>query len=190
MRLSPSDDRRRDPDPDRDRGVTPAVAVVLLVAIAVLLAAVTGGYVTDLAREADDPAPRAAFVYEWENASRTLTITHQSGTAFTDANTGRLTVRIEDEDETGRNDFDVAERDWANDSLSTYPIESGDRFVITGEQGGGDLDVELAGTNSENFGGEIHEPEINDVVTVTWTGPDGEESYVIYRMTVPRGEDP
>jgi hypothetical protein len=99
-----------------------------------------------------------------------------------------LHVVITDEDETGQNDYLRASDDWANASNGAFPVSSGDTFVITGEQGGGDLDVEVAGTNSEDFDDEIHEPEVGDVVKVYWYGDD--QSFVVAKYTIPAGEDP
>jgi FlaG/FlaF family flagellin (archaellin) len=172
-----------------DRGVTPVVAVALLVGIVVLIAAVTGGDVDGLANEVDDPAPQAAFSYAWDNGSRTLTIAHVSGAPYVDGNTGRLTVRIEDDD-TGGNDYPVAERDCVGDGASDdpYPLQAGDEFVITGERRGGDIDVERDGTDVANDA-QPHLPEIDDEVTISLTSDDGAESYVVSRFTIPRGED-
>jgi FlaG/FlaF family flagellin (archaellin) len=174
------------------RGVTSVVALALLVGIVVIVAATTGGYLFELSSEVDDPAPQVAFSYHWDKPSRTLTITHESGTTIDDANTGRLVVRIEDEDETGGNDFDVAEKPWVADDgtgVYSYPIKSGDSFVITGESRGGDIDVEQDGTDSENFASETHLPEIEDVVTITWHSNDGEQTHVLSRFVIPRGKD-
>jgi hypothetical protein len=82
---------------------------------------VVGAYVFDIAEEADQPAPQAAFTYDWDKDSRTLNITHASGEAFTRATTGRLVVEIRDDDETGSNDFLVANRSWVDDDPAATP---------------------------------------------------------------------
>jgi FlaG/FlaF family flagellin (archaellin) len=178
------------------RGVTPVIATVFLVAIVVVIGGVVGVYVFDIAEETDSPAPQAAFTYDWDKDTRTLTISHASGDPIDDATTRRLVVEIRDDDDTGQNDYLVANRSWVDDDTSgtgpvqSYPVTSGDEFVITGESGGGDLDVEDSGSNVANPSSETHEPEIDDEVAIYWTSEDGEQSYVVSRYTIPAGEDP
>jgi flagellin-like protein len=182
--------------PHDDRAVTPVVATVLLVAVVVLVGGVVGVYVFDIAAEAEQPPPQVAFTYDWDKDTRTLNITHASGDAFTDGNTGRLLVEIRDDDETGSNDFLVANRSWVDDDtaaspVQSFPVESGDSFVITGENDtSGDLNVEAAGSNVDNPTGEIHEPEVDDRVLVVWTADDGDQSAVVGEYVIPAGEDP
>jgi flagellin-like protein len=173
-----------------DRGATPVVATVLMVAVVIVVGAVIGGYVLDLSDEVDANPPEVSFTYEWENATRTLTVAHSAGDRLDADNTERLTVVIRDEDETGMNDYDVAGTDWANASNGGVPVTAGDTFTVTGESGGGDLDVERAGTDVANPGSEIHEPEVSDRVQRRWHSADGSESLVIGRYTIPAGEDP
>jgi FlaG/FlaF family flagellin (archaellin) len=170
-----------------ERAVTPAVGTVLLVAVLVVVGAVVGAYTVGIAAEVDDGAPNAAFDVEWDQGTRTLTITYAGGDAIDEANTDRLVVSIRDDDDTGSNDYLLAETDWANRSNGAFPVDGGDEFVITGENGGGDLDVERRGTNVANPASETHEPEVDDVVRVTWY--DGDESFVLVEYVIPRGED-
>jgi FlaG/FlaF family flagellin (archaellin) len=169
------------------RAVTPVVGTVLLVAVLVVVGAVVGAYTLDLAGAVDDGAPNAAFDVEWDQGTRTLTLTYAGGDAIDEANTDRLVVSIRDDDDTGSNDYLLAEGDWATPSNGGFPVTGGDEFIITGESGGGDLDVEQAGTNVANPGSEIHEPEVDDVVRVTWY--EGSESFILLEYVIPRGED-
>jgi flagellin-like protein len=169
------------------RGVSSVIAVVMMVAIAVIVASVASAFVlgyTDLIR---DPAPQASFTFDWEESTRTLTIEHAAGDAFTAKNTERLEVVITDEDETGQNDYLEARGDWASRAGGGFDITADDQFVITGEAGGGDLDVELVGTDVSDAS-QTHEPEIGDEVRVVWYGPDG-RSFDVARYTIPAGED-
>jgi flagellin-like protein len=170
------------------RGASSAVGTVLMVAVALVLAAAVGAFAFDLGESAEEPGPQAAFQYDWEKSSRTLEITIAAGDDFTAANTDRLEVVIYDEDETGGNDYDVARGDWANANAGGFPVTAGDTFVVTGESGGGDLDVEQAGTDVSNPGSETHEPEIDDVVQIVWHGP-GDQTYVVAEYVITSGED-
>jgi flagellin-like protein len=171
-----------------DRAVSPVIGVVIVVAVTVILASTVGAFVFGYTDIVSDTAPQADFTFDWDQNPRTLTIEHAAGDEYTARNTDRLHVVITDEDETGQNDYLRASDDWANASNGAFPVSSGDTFVITGEQGGGDLDVEVAGTNSEDFDDEIHEPEVGDVVKVYWYGDD--QSFVVAKYTIPAGEDP
>lgn len=171
----------------RSRAVSSVISTILLVGVVVILGSIVGVFALGIAEDVDNPAPQAGFEFDWENSSRTLTIVHAGGDQFREGNTERLEVVIRDDDETGQNDFLVARGDWANSS-GGFPVSSGDEFTITGEGGGGDLDVEVAGTNVANPGSEIHEPEIDDTVSVIWYGPDG-QTFVVAEYTIPAGED-
>jgi flagellin-like protein len=169
------------------RAVSPVISTILMVAVVVIVGSIVGVFALGIAENVDNPAPQASFEFNWENTSRTLTIVHAGGDQFREANTDRLEVVIRDDDDTGQNDFLVARGDWAS-AAGGFPVLAGDEFTITGEGGGGDLDVEDAGTNVENTGSEIHEPEIDDTVRVVWYGPDG-RSFVVAEYTIPAGED-
>jgi flagellin-like protein len=171
------------------RGASPVVGTLLMVAVVVVLAAVVGAYTFDAAEEVQNPPPQVAFSTDWEESSRTLTIRHEAGDAFEASNTVRLTVEIRDADETGPNDYLVAETDWVNRSNGRFPVEPTDEFVVTGEDGSGDLDVERQGTNVENTASETHEPEVNDDVRIVWHGTEG-RSFVLWEYEITSGEDP
>ena len=172
------------------RAVSPVIGVVVVVAVTVILASTVGAFVFGYTDVVGDTAPQADFTFDWEENTRTLTIEHAAGDSFTDGNTERLHVLIEDEDETGKNDYFRASEDWANASNGAFPVSAGDTFVITGEMGGGDLDVEASGTNVGDPPGvdQVYEPEVGDVVEVYWYGED--QSYVVAEYTIPAGEDP
>jgi len=68
------------------------------------------------------------------------------------------------------------------------PVRAGDTFVITGERGGGDIDVERDGTDVDDDS-ETHEPEIDDSVQIIWYGTDG-TSFVVAEYVIKSGEDP
>jgi flagellin-like protein len=170
------------------RATTPVIGTILMIAVVVILAAAITPYVLDLSETAETQPPQVGFDFDWDNSSRTLTIAHSSGDVLDEGNSERLEVVIWDEDETGINDFDVARGDWAARSNGNFPVTSGETFVITGESGGGDLDVEQAGTNVEDPVNETHEPEVRDVVRLIWYSPEGESS-VIARYEIPAGED-
>lgn len=170
-----------------ERGASPVVGVVLVVGVVAVLAAVVGVNGLGLVSELRDPAPHAHFDFEWQPTTRTLTIAHDGGEAFTPANTGRLEVVVHDGDGTGSNDFDVAQRDWLNGSTPAERVAVGDTFTITGESGGGDLDVERDGTDVSNPGSETHEPEPEDDVELIWYGPDG-EGVLLVEYTIPGSE--
>lgn len=170
------------------RAVSPVIGVLLIVSIVVILSSVIGVYTLGLTDDLGNPAPSVSFDYEWEESSRTLTITHRAGDAVRETNTDRLEVYIHDDDETGQNDFHEARADWANESANTFPVTAGDQFVITGESGSWDLDVEQIGSNVANPGSEIHEPEVDDTVRIVWHGP-GNRTHVLDEYVITSGED-
>jgi flagellin-like protein len=170
------------------RAVSPVIGNVLIVAVVVILATVVSVFALGLVDDLDNTAPTASFEFDWEKSTRTLTIAHEGGDEFTAGNTDRLEVFIRDDDDTGGNDFLVARGDWATQS-GGFPVNAGDTFTITGESGGGDLDVEQAGTNVANPASETHEPEVDDTVRILWYGPEGQESFVIAEYVIKTGED-
>lgn len=77
------------------------------------------------------------------------------------------------------------------DPRQSYPVASGDSFVITGENDtSGDLNVEDAGSNVDDPAVETHEPEVDDPVRIVWTSMDGERSVIVSEYVIPAGEDP
>lgn len=171
-----------------DRAVSPVIGVVLVVAVTVILASTVGAFAFGYTDITGGTAPQADFTFDWDQNERTLTIEHAAGDGFTAENTDRLHVVIVDEDDTGQNDYLRASEDWATPSNGRFPVSAGDTFVITGEKGGGDLDVEQSGTNVDDADDQTHEPEIGDVVEVYWYGDD--QSFVVAEYTIPAGEDP
>lgn len=61
------------------RGVSPVIGVVLMVAITVVLAAVIGTFVLDLAGTAGEPAPTASLAVTADAANDRLAIAHRGG---------------------------------------------------------------------------------------------------------------
>jgi flagellin-like protein len=172
-----------------ERGATPVVGTILMVAVVVVVAATVGVYGFSFLDDLSEPAPQVDITAEWDEPTRTLTLVHEAGDTIRPSNTERVEVVIEDEDETGRNDYDVARGSWTGGSAGDVEISSGDQFVITGELGGGDIDVERDGTNSNSAGfDEVHEPEVGDTVTVYWYGPEG-RSLILFEYTITVGED-
>jgi flagellin-like protein len=172
-----------------ERGAAPVVGTILLVAVVVVVAATVGAYGFGIADDLSDPAPQVGFTAEWDQQTRTLTLVHEAGDTIRPSNTERVEVVIRDEDETGRNDYLVARGNWTGGSAGDVEISSGDRFVITGESGGGDIDVERDGTNSEpSAPNQIHEPEVGDEVTIYWYGTE-DRSLILFEYTITVGED-
>ena len=168
---------------DHDRGASPVIGVVLVVGVVAVLAAIVGVNSLGLVSQLQDPTPQARFDFEWQPTTQTLTIVHDGGEPITPSNTGRLEVVVHDEDGTGSNDYDVARADWLNRSMDGATIAVGDSFTVTGESGGGDLDVERDGTDVSNPGSETHEPEPEDHVELFWYGPGGDGVQLIeYRI--------
>ncbi|RLM42344.1 type IV pilin [Haloarcula sp. Atlit-47R] len=170
------------------RGVSSVIATILLVGVVVILGSVLSIFTLGIAEDLDAPAPQASFDFDWEKSTRTLTIRHEAGDVFDQSNTERLEVVIRDEDETGQNDFLIARGDWANQSDGRLSVRAGDTFVITGERGGGDIDVERDGADVDDDS-ETHEPEIDDPVQIIWYGTDG-TSFVVSEYVIKSGEDP
>lgn len=148
------------------------MGTILVVAVVIVLAGVVGVTSYGFVQELNHPAPNVAFAFEWDQPSRTLTITHDGGAALTAANTDRLAVVVRDGGPPGPS-YGVARADWTNQSVAGAPVDVGDGFTVTGESRGGDLDVERRGSAVGTPGGGIHQPAQGDVVEVYWYGPDG-----------------
>lgn len=133
---------------DRDeRGATPVVGIVLIVALAVVLAAVVGqavfGY--DII-STPSAAPAVSFSDSYDEPSRNLTVTHESGTSL----------------ENGTWTFAVSGGDGKYGNV-TDPgtIESGDKAILT--------DIAL----NETVRLIWEHPETGDsYVLYTWYGPE------------------
>lgn len=147
------------------------MGTIVVVAVVIVLAGVVGVTSYGFVQELRHPAPNVAFEFEWDQPSRTLTITHDGGVALTAANTDRLAVVVRDGGPPGP-PYGVARRDWTNRSGGP-PVEVGDAFTVTGDSGGGDLDVERRGSAVANPGAGVHQPAQGDVVEVYWYGPEG-----------------
>jgi FlaG/FlaF family flagellin (archaellin) len=149
--------------------MTSVVTTVFLVAIVVGIGSVVGVYGFDIAEGPDSPAPQAAFTYDRDRDTRTLTISHVSGDPSEDAATRRSVVEVRDDD-TGGTDYLVANRSWVDDDTNgagpaqLQPVLSGDEFVTTGESGGGDLDVKDSGSNVANPSSETRQLPTTEVV--------------------------
>lgn len=135
---------------DRDeRGATPVVGIVLIVALAVVLAAVVGqavfGY--DII-STPSAAPAVSFSDSYDEPSRNLTVTHESGTSL----------------DNGTWTFAVSGGEWDDVGNVTAPpgdLESGDEVVLRNIES--DMTVRLIWEH----------PETGDsYVLYTWRGPE------------------
>ena len=79
-----------------DRAVSPVIGVILMVAITVILAAVIGSFVLGIGGQ-QESAPQASITIT-TNSSDNVVISHRGGDAFTEGNTGNLTVQNESGD--------------------------------------------------------------------------------------------
>ena len=134
-----------------DDAVSPVIGVILMVAITVILAAVIAAFVLGLG-DSDEVGPSVSFNYDYDEGDQELTITVQSGDAFTASQ-----VTFE-----GSNLGDNAEASWDERSNAgeDSTVRSGQRAELGGAQGGEDVpsDFEL------------------DIV---WTSQDGDDSNII-----------
>ena len=171
-----------------NRAVSPLMGNVLLIAMVLIIASGIGVFALGYAGNLGNSSPQADIAFEWDKSTQTLIMSHDGGSKFTESNTNRLEVVIHDDDGTGGNNFLVARSDWASQSAGGFPVTSGDTFRITGESGGGDLDVEQAGTDVSNPVSRTHEPEIGDTVEIIWHGQD-DQSAVVAEYVITSGRE-
>lgn len=79
---------------DDERGAAPVIGVILMVSIAVILAAVVGGYVLNEGDQIPDNVPQASFSYDYDDTEN-VTITHTSGDSI---DNGTIEILIDGEE--------------------------------------------------------------------------------------------
>jgi FlaG/FlaF family flagellin (archaellin) len=111
-----------------ERGVSTVVGVVLMVALAIITAAVVGGYVLQVEETAtQEPAPEVNWEYEYDGSANELTIRHAFGEAI---DVEEIYVRYEAEDDELR--WDNTSASWAMSSTSDNgEVGASDEFVVS-----------------------------------------------------------
>ncbi len=145
-----------------DTAVTPVIAIILMIAIAVVLAAVVGGFSLGLADDVDDNPPQTSFTFEYSDTDPdTLEIRHAAGS---EAGGTQLTVNIRDA--TGDDDGTY---NWRADLGGGTDVGAGDSITISASNVGGDGDLNLNGATVKIFWRSANGDSAHRLAT--WTGP-------------------
>lgn len=110
-----------------DRAVSPVIGVILMVAITVILAAVIGAFVFGLGDQIQETTPNAQVSITGANAGDTsVTIAHNGGDRFTQANTNELRLTINGSGHGSVN---------PTDDPGAFPFEAGNQIEFDTEGG-------------------------------------------------------
>lgn len=145
-----------------DTAVTPVIGIILMIALAVVLAAVVGGFALGLADGVDTNPPQASFTFEHSDTDPdTLEIRHVAGG---EAVGNQLTVNVRDA--TGDDDGTY---NWRTDLGGGTDVGAGDSITISASNVGGDGDLDLNGATVKIFWTSANGDSTARLAT--WTGP-------------------
>lgn len=142
-----------------ERGLSPVVGVILLVGITVLLAATAGAMVLELDGQPTSP-PQAAFDFEYgaDGSNDSLTVGHVSGNTIPAANVEVVVASARNGSGTV-----TTRRDW-NELASDDVSEVGSGMSVT--------------VSRDTLGYSRLSLSRADV-TVVWTAPNGDQTFVL-----------